>query len=126
MPILEVRQLSKVYRAGSTAEVRALDDVALIVPAGSFTLLTGPSGSGKSTLLAILGLLERVTAGKVLFDGRDLSRCSDIELARCRSRMGFVFQDFALIPGLPVWENITYPLIPRGTSRSERYRIAAA
>jgi putative ABC transport system ATP-binding protein len=124
MSILEVQHLNKIYRPGSAGEVRALCDVSLAVPAGSFTVLAGPSGSGKSTLLAILGLLERPTSGRVLFQGRDLSRCSDVELARCRRRMGFVFQDFALIPGLPVWENITYPLVPRGVSRPERYRLA--
>src|SRR5262245_38222275 len=124
MSILEVRLLRKIYRAGSAGEIRALDDVTLAVPAGSFTLLNGPSGSGKSTLLAILGQLERPTSGQVIFQGRDLSRCSDVELARCRRQFGFVFQDFALIPGLPVWDNITYPLVPLGLIRSERYRIA--
>jgi putative ABC transport system ATP-binding protein len=124
MFILEARQLCKFYRAGSTAEVRALDDVSLEVPAGSFTLLTGPSGSGKTTLLALLGGLERPTRGQVVFAGRDLGGCSDVELARLRRRLGFVFQDFALIPGLPVWENLTYPLIPRGLARAERFRLA--
>jgi putative ABC transport system ATP-binding protein len=124
MSILEARQLCKFYRAGRAAEVRALEDVSLDVPAGSFTLLTGPSGSGKTTLLALLGGLERPTRGQVVFAGRDLSGCSDTELARLRRRLGFVFQDFALIAGLPVWENITYPLIPRGVSGTERYRLA--
>jgi putative ABC transport system ATP-binding protein len=124
MSVLEVRQLCKFYRAGSAAEVRAVQDVSLEVPSGSFTMLTGPSGSGKTTLLALLGGLERPTRGQVLFDGRDLGSCSGVELARQRRRMGFVFQDFALIPGLPVWENITYPLIPRGLASAERYRRA--
>jgi putative ABC transport system ATP-binding protein len=122
--VLEARQLCKFYRAGSAAEVRAVHDVSLEVPAGSFTLLTGPSGSGKTTLLALLGGLERPTRGQAVFAGRDLGACSDVELARLRRRMGFVFQDFALIPGLPVWENLTYPLIPRGASRAERFRLA--
>jgi putative ABC transport system ATP-binding protein len=124
MPILEARQLCKFYRAGRPGEVRALQDVSLEVPPGSFTLLTGPSGSGKTTLLALLGGLERPSRGQALFAGRDLGACSDVELARLRRRMGFVFQDFALIPGLPVWENLTYPLIPRGASRAERARLA--
>jgi putative ABC transport system ATP-binding protein len=124
MSVLEARQLCKFYRAGSRVEVRALQDVSLTVPPGSFTLLTGPSGSGKTTLLALLGGLERPSRGQVLFAGRDLGRCSDVELARLRRRMGFVFQDFALIPGLPAWENITYPLIPLGISSAERYRRA--
>jgi putative ABC transport system ATP-binding protein len=124
MAILEARQLGKFYRAGTPAEVRAVHDVSLEVPAGSFTLLTGPSGSGKTTLLALLGGLERPTRGQVLFAGRDLAACSDAELARLRRRLGFVFQDFGLIRGLPAWENLTYPLIPRGTPRAERFRLA--
>jgi putative ABC transport system ATP-binding protein len=124
MTVLETRNLFKFYRAGSGAEVRAVDDVSLEIPAGSFTLLTGPSGSGKTTLLALLGGLERPTSGQVLFAGRDFAACSGAELARLRRRVGFVFQDFALIAGLPVWENITYPLIPRGVPRAERYRLA--
>jgi ABC-type lipoprotein export system ATPase subunit len=124
MAILEARHLCKFYRTGSGTEVRAVDDVTLAVPAGSFTLLTGPSGSGKTTLLALLGGLERPTRGQVLFAGRDLGSCSGAELARLRRRLGFVFQDFALIAGLPVWENVTYPLIPRGVARAERYQRA--
>jgi len=120
MPILEVRQLCKVYRG----RVKALEDVALEIPAGAFVLLSGPSGSGKTTLLALLGGLERPSSGQVLFGGRDLAGCFDVELARLRRRMGFVFQDGALIPNLPAWENITYPLIPRGVPRAERYRLA--
>jgi putative ABC transport system ATP-binding protein len=105
-------------------EVRALEDVTVSVPPGSFTVLTGPSGSGKTTLLALLGAMDRPTRGKILFQGQDLGRCSDAELARIRRRMGFVFQDFSLIPGLAVLENITYPLIPRGVHRAARYQRA--
>src|ERR671936_582441 len=68
--------------------------------------------------------LERPTRGQVWFADRDLGGCSGVELARLRRRMGFVFQDFALIPGLPVWENVTYPLIPRGVPTAERRRLA--
>src|SRR5437763_4737322 len=121
--MFEARQLSKTYRTGS-AEVRALTDLALTTPDGAFALLVGPSGSGKSTLLSLLGGLERPTRGQVLFAGRELSACSGGELARLRRRIGFIFQDFALVPGLPVWENITYPLIPRGVSRARRFGLA--
>jgi putative ABC transport system ATP-binding protein len=119
-PALEVRNLGKHYRNG----VRALDDVSLVLPAGSFTLLSGPSGSGKTTLLAMFASLDRPTSGTVFFAGQDLTRHSDVGLARVRRRIGYVAQDFALIPGLPVWENVTYPLIPRGIRRTERRRIA--
>ncbi len=124
MLLFETRSLCKYYRAGSPAEVRALDEVSLSIERGSLTVLTGPSGSGKTTLLAILGALERATRGEVLFEGRNLGNCSDVELARLRRRIGFVFQDFSLIPHLTAVENITYPLIPRGVPRAERLRRA--
>jgi putative ABC transport system ATP-binding protein len=124
MALFEARALCKYYRAGSRAEVRALDDVSLGVERGSLTVVVGASGSGKTTLLALLGGLERATRGQVVFDGHILGDCSDAELARVRRRVGFVFQDFALIPNLTVAENITYPLIPRGVPRAERQRRA--
>jgi putative ABC transport system ATP-binding protein len=124
LTILEARNLSRSYRRGP-AEVRALADVSLAIPAGSFAALTGPSGSGKTTLLALLGALDRATGGAVLFAGWDLSAHSDVGLARVRRRVGFVAQDFALIPGLTAWENVAYPLIPRGVRRTERRRLAA-
>ena len=126
MSILETRELCKYFRKGTRAEVRALDQVTLTIAPGSFTVLSGPSGSGKTTLLALLGALERPTSGQVLFDGRELSLCSDVELARMRRRMGFVFQNFSLIPSLPVWENITYPLIPHGVRWAARRELAGA
>jgi putative ABC transport system ATP-binding protein len=122
--ILETRNLCKYYRKGSAHEVRALQEVSLAIPQGSFSVLTGPSGSGKTTLLALLGALERPTSGQVFFMGRDLSGFSDVGLSRVRRRMGFVFQDFSLIPTLSVWENVTHPLIPRGVARRTRYATA--
>jgi putative ABC transport system ATP-binding protein len=124
MAFLVAQELSKTFHPGTAGAVAALRDVSLEIVQGSFVLVTGPSGSGKTTLLALLGALERPTRGRVLFDGRDLSRCSGWEMARVRRRVGFVFQDFGLIPGLPVWENVTYPLVPRGPTRAERFRRA--
>lgn len=124
MPAFEAKNLCKFFRAKSPDEVRALDDVSLAIAGGSFAAITGPSGSGKSTLLALLGALDRPTAGQVLLDDKDLTGCSDVELVRARRRMGFVFQSFWLIPHLPIWENITYPLVPRGISAAERYQRA--
>jgi putative ABC transport system ATP-binding protein len=118
------QSLRKHYGAGSRAEVRALDDVSLSIPRGSFTILTGPSGSGKTTLIALLGALERPTRGQVVFDGIDLATSSDVALARMRRRLGFVFQDFCLIPNLSAGDNISYPLIPRNVARPERQRRA--
>jgi putative ABC transport system ATP-binding protein len=124
MIVLETREVSKYYRSGTTAEVRALHEVSLAIKKGSLALLCGPSGSGKTTLLALLGALEKPTSGRVIFAGRDLSGLSDAELTRVRRCAGFVFQDFSLLARLPVWENVTYPLIPRGLARRARFRLA--
>jgi ABC-type lipoprotein export system ATPase subunit len=124
--ILETRNVCKYYRRGTAQEVRAVDGVSVAIARGSFAALTGPSGSGKTTLLALLGALERPSGGQVLYHGRDLSDCSDVELSRTRRRMGFVFQDFALIPTLTVGENITYPLVPRGVRPAARRARAEA
>ena len=124
MPILEARAVSKHYAGSAGVAVRALDGVSLTIERGTWTAITGPSGSGKTTLLALLGALERPTAGQVFFDGRDVGRYSNAELTRARRRMGFVFQDFSLIANLTTVENITYPLIPRGIPRGERLRRA--
>jgi putative ABC transport system ATP-binding protein len=126
IPFLEARGLCKYYHQGTRAEVRAVDDVTVAIERGCFTSATGPSGCGKSTLLALLGALDRPTRGEVLFDGRALSRLSDAERTRLRRRTGFIFQSFSLIARLRAWENVTYPLIPRGVPRTERYRRAVA
>jgi putative ABC transport system ATP-binding protein len=122
-PLLEARNLCRSFRTGKS-EVRAIRDVSLIIQEGSLTLLTGPSGSGKTTLLSLLGALDRPNSGQILFRGSVLSGFSDIALARLRRRMGFVFQNFSLIAGLPIWENITYPLVPRGMHRHQRWTLA--
>jgi putative ABC transport system ATP-binding protein len=126
MALIETRAVCKHFKASTGAEVRAVDDVSVVIKSGQFVHLSGASGSGKTTLLAMLGALERPTRGQVLFEGRDLAGCTDMELARVRRRIGFVFQNLSLIAGLPVWENITYPLIPRGIPRAERHARAAA
>lgn len=126
MTIIEAREISKVYARGRAGPLRAVANVSLAIETASCWALTGPSGSGKSTLLALLGGLERPTSGEVLFGGKSLSRLSDIGLAAVRRRIGFVFQNFALLPKLAVWENISYPLVPRGVRRRERLAAARA
>jgi putative ABC transport system ATP-binding protein len=107
---LELRQVSKVYGSGPT-EVRALRDVELTVERGELVAVMGPSGSGKSTLLTIAGSLEEATRGQVLVDGVDLASVSRSEQAQMRRRsIGYVFQDFNLLPGLTALENVTLPL----------------
>ena len=110
MAILETRGLRKVYGSGDT-EVRALDGVDLAVEKGEFAAVVGTSGSGKSTLLHMLGGLDRPTGGSVIVDGRDLSTLKDEELTIFRRRkIGFVFQNYNLVPVLNVYENIVLPL----------------
>jgi putative ABC transport system ATP-binding protein len=107
---LELREVSKVYGSGPT-EVRALRDVDLSVAPGELVAIMGPSGSGKSTLLTIAGSLEEATSGEVLVDGVDLAIVSRSERAQMRRRsIGYVFQDFNLLPGLTAVENVTLPL----------------
>lgn len=124
MTLLETRQLGRVFRRSARGEVCAVTDVSLSIEEGSLTVLVGPSGSGKTTLLSLIGALDRPTSGQVFFEGRDLSNCSDAELARVRRRIGFVFQDFALLPRLSVLDCITYPLIPCGVDRRVRLERA--
>lgn len=123
-PLFELQCVSKYYKSGKKGEIRALDGLSFTIDPGDFVVLTGPSGSGKSTLLGLLGALERPGGGKIFFEGREMSCHSDLELARIRRRIGFVFQNFSLIPGLPIWENITYPLIPMGVKQTDRFRLA--
>ncbi|HML01422.1 MAG TPA: ABC transporter ATP-binding protein [Acidimicrobiales bacterium] len=121
---LELADVTKVYGEGSN-EVRALSAVSLKVDTGSLVAVMGPSGSGKSTLLTIAGTLEEPTSGQVLLGGRDVSRLSHNDKARLRRRsIGYVFQDFNLLPGLTALENVSLPLELDGVSAGKA-RVAA-
>ncbi len=110
MTALELRKVSKTYGEGA-AEVHALREVSLSVEPGTMVAVMGPSGSGKSTLLTIGGSLEEPTSGEVLVGGVPLAKLSRGERARLRRRaIGFVFQDFNLLPGLTAAENVALPL----------------
>ena len=110
MTILETKDLRKIYGSGDT-EVRALDGVDLTVEAGEFVAIVGTSGSGKSTLLHMLGGLDRPAAGSVTVDGKDIFSLSDEALTIFRRRkIGFVFQNYNLVPVLNVYENIVLPI----------------
>ena len=110
MTILETKDLRKIYGAGD-AEVRALDGVDLTVEKGEFVAVVGTSGSGKSTLLHMLGGLDRPTGGTVTVDGKELSALKDEALTIFRRRkIGFVFQNYNLVPVLNVYENILLPI----------------
>jgi len=123
MSVLELRRVSKVYGQGG-AEVRALEDVTLSVDQGAMVAVMGPSGSGKSTLLTIAGSLEEPTEGEVIVRGAALSGMSRNDKARLRRRtIGYVFQDFNLLPGLSASENVSLPLELDGW-RARRARAA--
>jgi len=124
MSALELRSVSKVYGKGA-AEVQALRDVSLTVAAGEMVAVMGPSGSGKSSLLTIAGTLEEPTSGAVLIGGGDTAAMSAGTRSRLRRQViGYVFQDFNLLPGLTAAENVSLPLELDGMSM-RRAHLAA-
>ncbi|MEE1444194.1 MAG: ABC transporter ATP-binding protein [Blautia sp.] len=109
-PMVEVKNLKKYYGKGENL-VKAVDDTNLVIEKGKFTAIVGRSGSGKSTLLHLIGGLDRPDAGTVLIDGKDIFQLKEEKLAVFRrKKIGFIFQDFNLIPSLNVWENIVLPI----------------
>jgi putative ABC transport system ATP-binding protein len=118
--LYELRAVERRYLKGS-AEVRALREVDIDILAGEFVSIEGPSGSGKSTLLQLLGALDTPTTGTVHFEGQDLSRAGDRALTDIRSRkIGFIFQQFNLIPTLTAIDNVAIAIPPKRMSKSER------
>src|ERR1700691_4614257 len=127
MSLLELHQISKSYGEGATS-VRALEDIDLSVDAGHLVAVMGPSGSGKSTLLTIAGSLEEPTSGEVRIGGASLANLSRNDKARLRRRtIGYVFQDFNLLPGLTAAENVALPLELDGVParKAHQARLAA-
>jgi putative ABC transport system ATP-binding protein len=119
--LYELEGVSRRYGQGAT-EVRALEGMDLRIASGEFIVVAGPSGSGKTTLLQLLGALDRPTDGVVRFEGRDLSGLGDAELARLRlGELGFVFQQFNLIPTLTARQNVEAALAPTGVDASARH-----
>ncbi len=110
-PLISVRSVSKIYRQGRV-EVPALVDVSLDVGPGEFVAIMGPSGSGKSTLMNIIGCLDRPTSGRYFLEGREVDRLPDPALAEIRNRkIGFVFQNFNLLPRMSALGNVKLPLL---------------
>ena len=121
MKTLEIIALKKIYGTGETA-VHALDGLNLSVEKGEFLAVVGTSGSGKSTLLHMMGGLDKPTSGKVIVEGKEIAGMSDEELTIFRRRkIGFIFQQYNLVPMLNVWENIVLPVKLDGKKLEEDY-----
>lgn len=122
--VLEARKVWKVY--GTKVQVEALQGIDLPISEGEFIAIQGPSGSGKSTLMHILGCLERPTQGEVVIEGVNIAELSQSELAEIRGKkIGFVFQQFNLLPRTTAQKNVELPLVFLGMGRGERHRRAA-
>jgi putative ABC transport system ATP-binding protein len=123
--LYELRGVERRYMRGSTP-VLALHDVDLDIEPGEFLSMEGPSGSGKSTLLQLLGALDTPTSGTIRFEGNEMSSATDTNLTRIRGQeIGFVFQQFNLIPTLTAEENVGIAMIPHGHSKSQRRERSA-
>lgn len=121
--MIEIKGLNKVYRRGKS-DVNALVDINLKIEEGDFLALAGPSGSGKTTFLNILGCLDTPTNGEVLIKGKDIAKMSPKEkTVYRRNEIGYIFQNFNLIPTLSVFENVEYPLLLTKLKKAERKKL---
>jgi len=122
--MIELKDVYKIYSDGDS-EIRALDGISLTIEKGEFTSIVGSSGSGKSTCMNIIGCLDIPTSGTYFLDGHDVSTLDEKELARIRNKeLGFIFQQYNLIPKLNILENVELPLIYRRMSADERRKRA--
>ena len=123
-PLIRMTNLSKVYRQGPVS-VHALQDIDLTIQQGEFAALVGPSGSGKTTLLNLIGALDKPSSGQLLVGGDDFATQPRARLAGIRlKKIGFIFQDYSLLPVLTALENVEYVLLLQGVPANERRRRA--
>jgi len=123
-PLIEFRSVSKYYYMGDET-VRAADEITISIYAGEFVAIVGKSGSGKSTCMNIIGCLDVPTSGEYLLDGRSVGELNKNELAEIRNdKLGFIFQQYNLLPKLNVLDNVAVPLMYSGKGRRERRDIA--
>lgn len=123
--MIAITDLRKIYRMGNV-EVRALDGITLDIAKGEFLGIMGASGSGKTTLLHMLGLLDEPTSGRIVVEGTDFSTLTDYEKTMFRLyKLGYVFQDYALVPDLTVMENVSLPAMLRNDRTEEQCREAS-
>jgi len=123
--LIELHGISKVYQMG-TVEVRALDSIDLAIGEGEMTAIMGPSGSGKSTMMNLVGCLDKPTSGRYLLGGTDVGRLNDNQLAEIRNqRIGFVFQNYNLLPRTTALDNVEIPLVYAGVSRRREKAVQA-
>lgn len=119
-PLIEFRNIYKIYKMGDS-EVHAIDGISMSIYKGEFVAIVGPSGSGKSTCMNIIGCLDVPTSGEYLLDGKDVGHMNDNELAAIRNKkLGFIFQQYNLIPKLNVRQNVELPLLYAGLSEKEQ------
>lgn len=123
MSLIDIKNVYKIYEAGGE-KLYANDNISLQIERGEFVAIVGKSGSGKSTLMNIIGALDKPTSGHYFLNGKDTSTMTDNELADIRNQtIGFVFQQYNLLPKLTLLENVELPLLYRGVGASERKKI---
>ncbi|EAE8347516.1 ABC transporter ATP-binding protein [Listeria monocytogenes] len=122
--MIQLFNISKSYQMGEST-IKALDNISLEINQGEFLAIVGPSGSGKSTLMNILGILDRATGGEYYLNKMNLMRISDKKISKIRNRkIGFIFQQFNLMPRLTAFENVELPLVYRGVGKTVRKKVA--
>ncbi len=122
--IVELRNIDKTYHQGKL-DVKVLKKVSLNINEGDFLAIMGPSGSGKTTLMNIIGCLDSATSGEYYLEGQDISKMDENKMASLRSKkIGFVFQQFNLLPKMSALENVALPLLYQGVSKKERLERA--